>query len=163
MTEYETASLVTQIITTAATVAAVLVALIFGWLTLRNSRLSKDNQERATYAAADSDAPMPAEFAQAVREVRQVDWVVERERGESWLLRQVGGSAAYDVHVAGLTELDQRRLKVVADAGDIGPTGVVPFTYVSRLSLSGPGNIVVTFRVEKDGPESRRVVRIPAP
>jgi hypothetical protein len=140
----------------------VLVAVVFGWLTLATSKRSKDNQERATYAAADSDAPMTAEFADAVREVRQVDWVVLPDRGESWILKHVGGTTAYKVHVSGLTELDQRRLKVVADAGDIGPTGVVPFTFVSRLSLSGPGNIVVAFHVDEFGPQHRRVVRVPA-
>jgi len=86
VTAYETASLVTQWITTIATVAAVLVALVFGWLTLSNSRRSKDNQDRATYAAATPDQPLSGDFADAVKAAIDVGWDVTHDAGENYLL-----------------------------------------------------------------------------
>lgn len=162
MNAYEAASLTTQWITAVATVVAVFVAALFGWLTWLNTRRSKDTQDRATYAAVDSSGPLPADFAQAVAEVGLVNWEVLPHGGETWLLRNSGNSTAHDVSIEGLTDVDKKRLKPV-DLGSLGPTMMGQFRMVSRLSISGPGNAVVTFRLEPDGPTSRRTVRVPAP
>jgi hypothetical protein len=162
VTEYEAWSLTTQWITAGAAVAAIFVAVVFGALTLRSSNRSKDAQERATFAAADKAGPLSAEFAQAVAEVGLVNWEVLPDSGENWLLRNSGSSTAYDVSIVGLTELDKKRL-TAGEYGVVAPTGVVQFRMVSRFTISGPGNIVVTFRLAEDGAVSQRTVRVPAP
>jgi hypothetical protein len=159
---YESASLVTQWITTVATVAAVLVALVFGWLTLANSRRSKDNQDRATYAAATQE-PVSAEFAEAVKGVSDVSWQVIHEAGENYILRHTGSISARHVVISGLTLTDQSRLEIKGNVGDVGPTGVVPFVFRSRFSQSGPGNVVVSFQTENSQSQTlSRTVRVPA-
>ncbi len=161
VTEYEAWSLTTQWITAGAAVLAVLVAVVFGWLTLATSRRSKDAQDRASYAAAEVSAPMSAEFAQAVAEIAQVNWEVNHHNGETWLLRNSGTTTAFDVELEGLTPQDQSRLTTV-DIGDLGPTSVTAFTFVNRFTLSGPGNLVVNFSLMDAGPRVRRIVRVPA-
>jgi hypothetical protein len=159
---YEAASLTTQWITAIATVIAVFVAALFGWLTWLNTRRSKDAQDRATYAAVDTSGPLPADFAQAVAEVGLVNWEVLHSSGENWFLRNSGNSTAHDVTIEGLTAIDKKRLKA-ASLGTLGPTMMGEFQMVSRLSISGPGNAVVTFRLDPDGTPSQRTVRVPAP
>ena len=167
MTEYESWSLLTQVITTVATAAAVVVALVFGWLTLANSRRSKDNQDRATFAAASLEAPISAEFAEVVVGLSRVNWEVSHQGGENFLLRNAGSETAHGVAIFGLTDGDKERLvKAAGDIGSLGPTEVVGFVYTSRFTRSGPGNIVVAFSLNAKYPSSdriTRVVRVPAP
>ncbi|MHA7985124.1 hypothetical protein ACX9R5_04885 [Rathayibacter sp. CAU 1779] len=162
MTAYESASLVTQWISAVAAIFAVAVAIVFGWLTLLNNRRSKDAQERASFAAADAAPPPAAEFAHDTTQAPQVTWAVEPRGTEAWLLRNTGTITAFEVTVAGLTDLDNRRLQADSAPIDIPPTDVLPFDFVSRLSLSGPGNLVIEFAVEHGGQRTRQVVRVPA-
>ncbi|NNC13632.1 hypothetical protein HII28_17335 [Planctomonas sp. JC2975] len=160
MTPYESASLVTQWISAAAAILAVAVAVIFGWLTLINNRRSKDAQERASFAAADAGAPNAVGFAELAES--EVRWAVEADGADSWLLRNTGTGTAYDLSVEGLTELDRQRLKIDTPATTIGPGEALRFEFVSRLSLSGPGNIVVRSAAAENERQSQRVLRIPA-
>ncbi|UWF76883.1 MULTISPECIES: hypothetical protein [Microbacterium] len=82
-------------------------------------------------------------------------------RGETWLLVNEGTVPALDVHVEGLTELDRRRLSA-APRPLLAPGEAVEFTLVSRLTLSGPANVVVTYRLDGDGAERRRVLQVPS-
>lgn len=163
MTPYESASLVTQWISAVAAILAVAVAVIFGWLTLLNNRRSKDAQDRATFAAAGAGpAAAPGELARAAVVADEVDWAVQAQGAEAWLLRNTGAATAYDVSLAGLTELDRQRLKVGDITNPVRPTDVLRFDFVSRFSLSGPGNVVVQYALDEGGPLSRRVLRVPA-
>jgi hypothetical protein len=159
-TDAEISALIAQWVESIAAVAAVFIALLFGVLTLTTSRRSKDTQERATLTAA-SD-PMSADFAEAVVAASKVHWRVERNAGERWLLIHDGSTTAYEVELAGLTSLDAKRLTEIPDRQDVGPTGALAFTLVSRLTLSGPANVVVTFALERGDQRVRQIVRVPA-
>lgn len=161
MTPYESASLVTQWISAVASVLAVLVAVIFGWLTLINNRRSKDAQDRATYAAAGSSTVGPAGVEPRTGQAGLPDWELERQGDATWLLKNAWPSVAYDVTVQGLTELDNRRLMVPSDRVTLEPAATLGFEFRPRLSLPGPGNIVVRFATEEGGPTSTRVLRVP--
>lgn len=161
VTDLEISALWAQWIGAGAAVGAVLVAVLFGYLTLANAQRSKDTQERATLTA--STEPLSADFAAAVVAASRVQWRVEPNGGERWLLVHDGSTTAYGVRIAGLTELDKRRLTSVPAEQDIAPTGTLPFTLVSRLTLSGPSNVVVTFALESGAERVRQVVRVPAP
>ena len=161
-TDLEVSALWAQWVGAGAAVGAVLVAVVFGYLTLANTRRSKDTQERATITA--SAEPLSADFADAVVEVTRVHWRVEQAGGERWLLINEGSNTAHDVELSGLTALDQQRLTVDDPTPQtVGPTGVVGFVLVSRFTLSGPANVVVFFALESGGPKVQRVVRVPAP
>jgi len=163
-TTYEAWSLAAQWVGSGAAVAAVLVAVLFGYLTLATSRRSKDAQERATLTAATDDPNAPRTLLAAEDNPDRVRLVVRRQSGEKWLLVNEGPDVAYSVEIDGLTTLDKRRLTAIAgDPHSLGPTQGKEFVLVSRLTLSGPANIVVTFRVEPGGAVLRRVLLVPAP
>src|SRR5262245_19012081 len=132
VTECESATLAAQWVAAWATVAAVLVAAVFGWLTLVTSRRAKDAQVRASYAAAEDGFTVSADFADAVTAVSRVNWEVSREAGENWLLRNAGGTTAYNVAITGLTVYYSTRLTTADPIGDVGPTHSVAFVYTSN-------------------------------
>jgi len=89
-------------------VAAVLVAVLFGYFTLASNRRSKDAQQRATIVAG--------------------------------------------LDVAGMTDLDKKRLiEVAAEPASLWPGDAREFVLVSRLTLSGPANLVVRYRLQTGG------------
>jgi len=67
------------------------------------------------------------------------------------------------VGVDGLTDLDKRRLiEVAADPASLGEGQAKEFVLVSRLTLSGPTNVVVLYQLEPGGSQLRRVLQMPA-
>jgi hypothetical protein len=163
-TTYETWSLAAQWVGSGAAVAAVLVAMVFGYLTLASSRRSKDAQERATLIAATDARNTPRTLLAAEDDPERARLMVRHQSGEKWLLVNEGPDVAYSVEIDGLTALDKQRLTAIAgDPHSLGPAQTKEFVLVSRLSLSGPANIVVTFRVEAGGSVLRRVLLVPAP
>ena len=170
MTAYESASLVAQWFGVGVGVATVLVAAVFGYLTLVNNRRSKDNQERATYAAADSSDSVepasdrtPSASDESANATPRVEWEVIHEVGENWLLRNAGPSTAYDVKLRGYTVLDHSRLTGPSEATELEPSKMLRFVFVSRLAKSGPGNVVVVYSLANGGPRVEHVLRVPAP
>ena len=90
--------------------------------------------------------------------------MVRHQFGEKWLLVNEGPDVAYSVEIDGLTALDKQRLTATAgDPHSLGAAQAKEFVLVSRLTLSGPANIVVKFRVEAGGAVLRRVLLVPAP
>lgn len=163
MTTYEGWSLTAQWVGSGAAVAAVLVAVLFGYLTLASNRRSKDAQQRATIVAALDDPNRPQSVL-GRHESRAADFTVRNSAGERWLLVNEGPDIAYLVEVEGLTDLDKRRLQVVAqDPTSLGSGQTKEFVLVSRFTLSGPANVVVSYRLEPGGSQLRRVLHVPAP
>ena len=145
-----------------AAVVSVGVAVLFGYLTLANTRRSRDAQNLATIVAA-GESPNGSGVL-LLPEEKVIEWTVQPNGGESWLLVNDGQTVAYDVTLRGLTVTDQERLRT-ADGPDVAvvePAESVPFEFVSRLTLSGPGNVVVSWTIAPGGPELRKAVRVPA-
>jgi len=89
---------------------------------------------------------------------------VRHKEGETWLLVNDGPDVAYAIEIDGLTDLDKTRLlEVGAERASLAPTETKEFILVSRLTLSGPANVIVSYRLEPGGPLLRRVVQVPAP
>ena len=144
---------------------AVLVAALFGYLTYANNKRSRDNQERASLAAAMSDGGGPrVGLLPTSRETSGVNFLVRHGGGESWLLMNNGSETARDLRIEGLTTLDKQRLTVDLPEPSVLEAGqACEFMLVSRLTLSGPANVVVHYRLDPDGPELRQVLQVPAP
>ncbi|UXW85106.1 hypothetical protein NFX31_12890 [Microbacterium azadirachtae] len=99
-----------------------------------------------------------------VRRRGKVNWSTRPNGGERWDLVNDGPGTVYDVRVAGLGEIDQRRLTVTPPPrATLAQAGAVTFDLVSRLSISGPANVVVTYRRRARGPELQEVVPVDAP
>jgi hypothetical protein len=89
---------------------------------------------------------------------------IRHTAGEQWQLVNEGPAACIIDEVAGLTAQDKKRLATVAaDSDPLNPGDAKDFTLVSRLALSGPANVVVSYRVEPSGSPLRRVFLVPAP
>lgn len=161
MTPFQEAALWPQWVSAVASLLAVAVAIVFGWLTLANNRRSKDAQDRATLAAVSS--PSHADAARGILEAQRVGWEVESGGGEQWVLKNTGRATAHDVTIQGFTSLDQQRLTRDTQPVTLGPTMSLRFTLVSRYTLTGPANLTVTFSQEEGGPQRQSVVRVPAP
>lgn len=162
VTDLEVSSLVAQWVGAVASALAVIVAVVFGAITLATSRRSIDTQERATLTA--TGEPTTDGFANAVEALTRVRWEVLPDGGEHWLMRNGGSHTAHEVTIAGLTELDQRRLSPDdPEPSVVGPTSLLGFTLVSRFTLSGPANVVMTFALEPGGEKHSRVLKVPAP
>ena len=166
VTAYEAASLWAQWVGFISAALAVLVAALFGYLTYANNRRSRDNQERASLAASMSDVSrntamglLPAEPGAG-----GVNFLVRHAAGESWLLINDGPGSAEGVRIEGLTTLDKQRLTVDPAAPTVLEAGqALEFVLVSRLTLSGPANIVVLYFLDPQGSELRKVLQVPAP
>jgi len=163
-TTYEAWSLAAQWVGSSAAVAAVLVAVLFGYLTLANNRRSKDAQQRATMVAALDDPHRPQSTLTA-NESGRADLTIRHKTGETWLLVNEGPDVAFMVEIEGFTDLDKKRLvEVAANPASLDEGQAKEFVLVSRLTLSGPANVVVSYRLEgDDGPRLRRVLQVPAP
>lgn len=162
-TTYEAWSLAAQWVGSGAAVAAVLVALLFGYLTLASNRRSKDAQQRATMVAALDDPNRPQSIL-GLNESGLADFTIRHKAGEIWLLVNEGPDIAYLVEIEGLTDLDKHRLQEVAqDPTSLGAREAKEFVLVSRFTLSGPANVVVSYRLEPGGSQMRRVLQVPAP
>lgn len=148
MTEYQSAALLVQWVGSAAAAVSVVVAVIFGWLTLMNTRRSKDNQERSTRTAAAVGEQMSTAIAAGIRAAQpggNASWSVRPAGGEDWFITWEGQSGIMDVRVEGFTELDKRRLGPMEARDSLGSGDSLRVTIVSRLSLSGPANVVVSY------------------
>ncbi|MFS0866744.1 hypothetical protein AB3M83_05350 [Microbacterium sp. 179-B 1A2 NHS] len=162
MTTYESASLWAQWVGSGAAVAAVLVAIVFGYLTLLNNRRAKDAQQRASLAAASHRAGPHA--LPGIRDAAGANFSVRHHAGDTWLLTNDGPGIAYAVEIRGFTDLDERRLRDVPTAPFTVRAGEASgFTLVSRYTLAGPANIVVTYRLDPDGAPTTIVLPVPAP
>lgn len=162
-TTYEAWSLAAQWVGASAAVAAVLVAILFGYLTLASNRRSKDAQQRATLVAALGDPNQPQSIL-ARSDAGRADFTIRRKAGETWLLMNEGPDVAYLVGIEGLTDLDKHRLREISqDPISLGAGQGKEFVLVSRLTLSGPANVVVSYRLEPGGSELRRVLQVPSP
>lgn len=161
-TTYEVWSLAAQWVGSGAAVAAVLVAVLFGYLTLASNRRSKDAQQRATMVAALDDPNRPQSIL-AEHDAGRAVFTIRHKAGETWLLVNEGPDVAYMVGIEGLTDLDKRRLiEVAAEPASLGEGQAKEFVLVSRLTLSGPANVVVLYRLEPGGSQLRRVLHVPA-
>jgi hypothetical protein len=162
-TEFEMWSLAAQWVGSGAAVAAVGVAIAFGIITLRTSRQSKDAQERSavTAAAEQSEQDFNAVFNQ-----QSTEFQVDHIGGENFTVMNHTVVTMYDLRVEGLTDQDKRRLTVTTPlpvaALESGQT--VEFVLVSRFTLSGPANLVVTYAIDADGiHRARKVLLVPKP
>jgi ABC-type enterochelin transport system substrate-binding protein len=142
----------------------VFVAAVFGWLTLVNNRRSKDTQERATLIAATDKQDAPQSLRASRDETNGARLTVRHNLGERWQIVNEGPATCIIDDVAGLTTLDKKRLEVVAAEPDsLSPGETKEFILLSRLTLTGPANIVVSFRLEPGGSLLRQVLLVPAP
>jgi len=161
---YELWSLGAQWVSAGAAVFAVFVAAVFGWLTLVNNRRSKDTQERATLIAATDKQDAPQSLRASRDETNGARLTVRHNLGERWQIVNEGPATCIIDDVAGLTTLDKKRLEVVAAEPDsLSPGETKEFILLSRLTLTGPANIVVSFRLEPGGSLLRQVLLVPAP
>ncbi|GAA1214323.1 hypothetical protein [Rhodoglobus aureus] len=161
---FELWSLAAQWVSAGAAVLAVFVAAVFGWLTLANNRRSKDTQERATLIAATDEQNAPQSLLARRDDPNGARLTIRHTTGEQWQLVNEGPAACIIDEVAGLTAQDKKRLATVAaDSDPLNPGDAKDFTLVSRLALSGPANVVVSYRVEPGGSPLRRVFLVPAP
>jgi len=143
-----------------AALGGVVVAVIFGILTFTNTRRSKDTQQRATLVAADKSTTGRKGL---LAESAPVQWVVHHKGGEAWFLVNEGTAPAHSTSIEGLTDLDKRRLTHVVTIPETVPVAMpLPFTLVSRFSLSGPANIVVTYIDGPGGKLRQTVLLVPA-
>ena len=111
MTAYEAASLWAQWVGSISAALAVLVAAVFGYLTYANNRRSRDNQERATLAAAMEGAgPARAGLLPSSGSEDGPGFRIRGAGGDRWLLVNEGPETAWGVRVDGLTALDKQRL-----------------------------------------------------
>jgi len=161
---YEAWSLGAQWVSAGAAVLAVFVAAVFGWLTLVNNRRSKDTQERATLIAATDEQDAPPSLRASRVESNGARLTIRHYSGEHWQIVNEGPATCIIDDVAGLTALDKKRLTAVAAEPDsLSPGEAKEFILVSRLTQTGPANIVVSFRVEPGGSLLRQVLLVPAP
>jgi hypothetical protein len=159
--EIAESALAAQWVGAGAAAGSVVVAVIFGIVTLRTSNRAKDAQQRAAGTAA--GAPSSTSLASLVADVDPVVWVVRRARGEEWVLVNEGTESAYNVSIDGLTDLDKKRLTKVAPIPEVVEPGLtLSFTLVSRLTLSGPANVVVTYFDGPGGVLRTQVLLVPA-
>lgn len=164
MTPYESASLWTQWIGSISAALAVVVAIVFGYLTLASNQRSKDAQQRATLAAALAGSPHSSQTLLAGARPGTTRLSVRHKAGEAWLLVNDGPDTVYLVDIQGLTELDKKRLhETPRDPPTLAPGEAAEFSLVSRYTLSGPANVVVTYRLQPEGPPLQSVLQVPAP
>lgn len=103
-------------------------------------------------------------YAGAQQQQQRAHFSVTPAGGEVWRLTNFGEEAAFNLEIEGLTELDKRRLTNPGPTpADIGPGDSIEFTLVSRFSLSGPANVVVTYALNPGAPRARAVLLVPAP
>ena len=139
-----------------------LVAVLFGYLTLASNRRSKDAQQRATIVAALDDPNRPQSVL-AQDESGRAEFAIRHKTGETWLLINDGPDVAFAVHVEGMTDLDKKRLiEVAAEPVSLGPGDAKEFVLVSRLTLSGPANVVVKYRLRPGGSVLSRILQVPS-
>ncbi|MCR2785539.1 MULTISPECIES: hypothetical protein [unclassified Microbacterium] len=163
-TVYEAWMLGAQWVGALAALGSVVVAVVFGVITLGNNRRSKDTQERATLIAAFESPQQSQGVLPDRRSGDRVDFTVRSAGGERWLLLNEGPGTAFSVRIDGLTALDNDRLQpVTAGQGTIAPGDAREFGLVSRYTRSGPANIRVTYRLDPEGQELQRVLVVPAP
>ncbi|TFC93013.1 MULTISPECIES: hypothetical protein [Cryobacterium] len=134
------------------------LGIYFARLAQITSRLSRDNQERAALAAADSPGILPTPSI-----LPSIAWSTSPVGGESYVLVNRGFETAYDVTVDGLTELDKQRLTVNNPTPELEAAAALEFVLVSRLSLSGPANLVVKHSTEPGGTRIGNVLLVHAP
>lgn len=164
VTPYEAASLWAHWVGSISAALAVLVAALFGFLTYANNKRSRDNQERATLAAVSGDVSgSRVGLLPESPETHDVTFLVRHVSGESWLLINEGPGTVHDVRIEGLTTLDRQRLTDVSGSSVLEAGYATGFVLVSRLTLSGPANVVVHYRLDPAGSELRKVLQVPAP
>lgn len=163
-------------VSAAAGVAAVLVAALFGYLTWNNSRRSKDAQQRASFAlqeeetaqdsrdamlelirnlGANSDRPQPEASPATVR------WRLEKGNGDQWLAVNTGNATAYNVRVAGLTDLDNQDITPIDDEGhEIEAGDRLPFYFGRTFASPAVSTAVISWQDSPDGPvrSSRKMI-----
>ncbi|KAA9133856.1 hypothetical protein [Microbacterium caowuchunii] len=163
MTDYETAALAAQWVGSVSSALAVVVAAVFGYLTLQNNRRSRDAQQRASLAAASGGTQHRQGLVAGARTGGSTLRVAHRS-GETWALVNSGPDTVHLVRIEGLTDLDKRRLREVPpeptplDAGQS-----TEFVLTSRYTMSGPANVVVWFSDRPGGTVLRTVLQVPAP
>lgn len=161
---YELWSLAAQWVSAGSALLAVFVAAVFGWLTLANNRRSKDTQERATLIAATNGQSAPQSLLARGAEPSGAQLAIRHAGGERWQLVNGGPASCIIDDVDGLTTQDKKRLTdVSADPASLDAGDATTFTLVSRFTLSGPANVVVSYRLQPGGERQRRVLLIPAP
>ena len=163
MTDYESAALAAQWVGSVSSALAVVVAAVFGYLTLQNNRRSRDAQQRASLAAASDDMESRQGLVPRAKTGGSTLSAVHRS-GETWALVNSGPDTVHLVRMEGLTDLDKRRLREL-------PTEPTPleagqsteFVLTSRYTMSGPANLVVWFSLHPGGAPVRVVLQVPAP
>jgi len=164
VTPYEAASLWAQWVGSISAALAVLVAAVFGYLTYANNRRSRDNQERASLAAASEDEAGHRAGLLPTSHANAVNFLIRHGAGETWLLINEGPGTVRDVRIEGLTTLDRQRLTVTSsEATALEPGEALEFVLVSRFTRSGPANVVVQCLLDPEGEELRQVLQVPAP
>jgi len=148
----------------AAAFLTVIVAAVFGYLTLLNNRRAQDAQSRAARAAVTERPRRPGRLRQAglMPAPAEVAWAVQTS-GDQWILVNEGTVTAHDVRLTGYTELDQRRISVADGAPrTLAPGEALAFTVLSRFTVRGPANVVVTFAFEPGAELSRQTLLVPS-
>ncbi len=164
MTPYEASSLWAQWVGSISAALAVLVAALFGYLTYANNRRSRDNQERASLAAASEDAADHRAGVLPMSRAYAAKFLIRHGAGETWMLINRGPGTVRDVRIEGLTTLDKQRLTVTSsEVTALEPGEALEFVLASRFTLSGPANVVVHCLLDPAGEELRQVLQVPAP
>jgi len=164
VTPYEAGSLWAQWVGSVSAALAVLVAALFGYLTYANNRRSRDNQERASLAAASVEEAGARAGLLPASGAKDVNFRIRHDAGETWLLMNEGPGTARDVRIEGLTKLDRQRLTVTSsETTALEPGEALEFVLVSRFTLSGPANVVVHCLLDPEGDDLRQVLQVPAP
>jgi len=148
----------------AAAFLTVIVAAVFGYLTLLNNQRAQDAQNRATRTAVTGTPRRPGRLRQAgLRSApTEVAWAVQTA-GDQWILVNEGAATAHDVRLTGYTDLDQRRLSVADGAPrTLAPGEALAFSILSRFTVRGPANVVVTFAFEPGAEPARQTLLVPS-
>ncbi|MDJ0376973.1 hypothetical protein [Cryobacterium sp. PH31-L1] len=160
--DLEVSSVLAQWVGAVAAVGAVVVAIVFGYLTLATTRRSKDAQERSAITAV-TDSNEQGIDSLMFNANRQ-SWPIQRTNAGTFTLMNNSTLPFYDVRIEGLTDLDKRRLTVNSPQPLMLEAGArLEFSLVSRLTLSGPANLVLTYAIDPGGTQRiRKVLLVPA-
>lgn len=158
---FEISGLWAQWVSAGAAVAAVVVAALFGALTLANTRKSNDAQQRASLAL-DTSPDLVATFERGLRDGPTVEWEVEKgPKPNLWLLMHTGNATAYDVFFYGATDQDQARMYADSSAfASVEPGTSIPFRIRTFWGAAAVPTLIVEWAYA-EGSDERYKERLP--
>lgn len=184
--------LFSQVIGMVTGIGAVVVAIVFGGLTLRATRTADDASERASIASTTETSLSPDDLARIgriaagltalpggietrggataggtppppSRPAQTVRWRLQHRGGVVWDLYNVGDARAYDVTLEGLTTQDRQRIKSEPSTTNVEPGNLVTFTMFTAFSMSGVATLVISWSRTSGGPHETKRLPVVAP